>query len=117
MTDYRNRHRTYGDIELGDYLTRLRVARGYNQTRAAELLTEFTGTKWTQTTVSNIERGRTPCTVSQYVQLTAVYRNGGSKVYDNNATLAVPIGTKLVTRPLTTLPTDKGGRPRAKAEL
>lgn len=103
MTDYRNRHRTLADISLGHYLARVRVARGYTQAEAAEELTNRTGTRWTQVTVSNLERGRTPCTLVQYVQM--------SWLYDLDAHM-LPIDKNEAATPCVELPADTEPRPR-----
>lgn len=105
MTDYRNRHRTRADISLGHHLATLRVARGYTQAEVAESLTERTGARWTQVTVSNIERARTPCTVSQYVQLSWLYGMNVSNLPVNHAEAGMPCEV---------LPDDLTPRPRVK---
>lgn len=105
MTDYRNRHRTRADITLGHRLAALRVARGLTQGAAAEFLTNETGARWTQVTVSNIERGRTPCTVSQYVQMSWLYGMDVS---------TLPIDRTEAAEPCEVLPDDLMPRPRVK---
>ena len=105
MTSYRNRHRTLGDIELGHHLATLRVARGYTQAEVAESLTERTGARWTQVALSNIERGRTPCTVSQWVNLTDLYGIADT----------VPASAREhMTTPCVDLPDDDMPRPRVE---
>lgn len=103
MTDYRNRHRTRADLTLGHYLATARVARGYTQTEAAEEMCALTGVKWTQVTISNIERGRTPCTVVQYIQLARLY---GVDVP------GLPINRGEAYIPCQSLPDDRMERPR-----
>ena len=73
MTTYRNRFRTQADLALGRYLATTRVDRGLTQTEVARRVSANTSARVTQVTISNIERGRTPCTVSQYLQLCRVY--------------------------------------------
>ena len=72
MTTYRNRFRTQADLALGRYLATTRVDRGLTQTEVARRVSANTSARVTQVTISNIERGRTPCTVSQYLQLCRV---------------------------------------------
>ena len=103
MTDYRNRHRTRADLTLGHYLATLRVARGLTQIEVAEGMTNATGARWSQVTVSNIERGRTPCTVVQYVQLSWLYGMDTSEL---------PVDLTEATVPCEVLPDDNNPRPR-----
>lgn len=105
MTDYRNRHRTRADISLGHHLATLRVARGLTQGEVAEAMTDATGARWTLVTVSNLERGRTPCTVVQYVQLSWLY---------GMDTSALPVSRAEACTPCEALPDDLTPRPRAK---
>ena len=105
MTDYRNRHRTRADIALGHYLAASRVAVGLTQVEVAERMTADTGTRWSQVTVSNIERGRTPCTVSQYVQLSWLY---------GMDTTGLPVDHAEVAVPCVVLPDDNDPRPRVE---
>lgn len=103
MTDYRNRHRTRADLALGHYLATARVARGLTQIEVAENMSDITGARWSQVTVSNIERGRTPCTVVQYVQLSWLY---------GMDTSALPVDRAEATVPCEVLPDDDNPRPR-----
>ena len=103
MPKYRNRHRTRADLSLGHYLATVRVSRGLTQTEVAESMTEATGVRWSQVTVSNIERGRTPCTVVQYVQLAGLYGMDVS---------ALPVAHSEATVPCEVLPDDNNPRPR-----
>lgn len=105
MTDYRNRHRTRADITLGRHLANFRVARGLTQDEVAEAMTERTGARWTQVTVSNLERGRTPCTVVQYVQLSWLY---------GMDTSVLPVIHAEASMPCEVLPDDIAPRPRVK---
>lgn len=105
MTDYRNRHRTRADISLGHHLATLRVARGLTQGEVAEAMTDMTAARWTQVAVSNIERGRTPCTVVQYVQLSWLY---------GMDTAALPVVHAEACMPCESLPDDLTPRPRVK---
>jgi len=106
MPRYRNRHRTQADLAIGHYLATVRVNKGLTQTEAARRLSSTVGVRWTQVTVSNIERGRTPCTVSQYLQLCQVY---------GIDTLGVPFPVlAAVHTPCETLPCDTDPRPRVK---
>lgn len=102
---YRNRFRTQADLALGRSLATTRVDRGLTQTEVARRLSAATGARWTQVTVSNIERGRTPCTVSQYLQLAALY---------DIRTTGVPIPAEAAHTPCEILPADTNPRPRVK---
>lgn len=106
MTTYRNRFRTQADLALGRYLATTRVDRGLTQTEVARRLASITSARWTQVTVSNIERGRTPCTVSQYLQLCRVYDIDPPGV-------PIPV-TKAAHTPCEILPEDVNPRPRVK---
>lgn len=105
MMKYRNRFRTQADLALGRYLATTRVDRGLTQTEVARRLSASTGARWTQVTVSNIERGRTPCTVSQYLQLAALF---------DIQTTGVPIPATAAHTPCEILPADTHPRPRVK---
>ena len=102
-TYYRNKHRTKADIVIGKYLAKMRVRKDLSQTELAEAMTETTGVEWNQVTVSNLERGRTPVTVSQWCQLENVL---GSLVW--------PFTYSDVVSPMVNLPYDDGGRARIK---
>lgn len=106
MTTYRNRFRTQADLALGRYLATARVDRGLTQTEVARRLAANTGARVTQVTVSNIERGRTPCTVSQYLQLCHLYGIDTPGV--------PPQVTKAAHTPCVILPDDINPRPRVK---
>lgn len=102
-TYYRNKHRTKADLTIGEYMAKMRVSKNLSQTDLAETLTELTGVEWKQVTVSNIERGRTPVTVSQWCQLEWVLGRLDAKL----------TGEELMT-PVVNLPYDDGGRARIK---
>lgn len=106
MTTYRNRHRTQADLALGRYLAASRVAMDLTQTEAARRLSSATAARWSQVTVSNIERGRVPCTVSQYLQLCQLYDIDPSNVPAHM--------TAAAHTPCVTLPDDTTPRPRVK---
>ena len=103
MPRYRNQHRTVADLRLGHQLAARRVAKGLTQIDAAERMTELTRTRWTQVTISNIERGRTPCTVVQYAQLAWLYDMEVSSLGIDPAEAA---------EPCVALPDDTNPRPR-----
>lgn len=102
-TYYRNKHRTKADMAIGRYLAEVRVRKDLSQTELADMMTEYTGVEWKQVTVSNIERGRTPVTLSQWCQLEAVL-----------GSLMRPFGYAAVEIPVINLPHDDGGRARIK---
>lgn len=102
-TYYRNKHRTKADIAIGRYLAEVRVRKDLSQTELADAMTEYTGVEWNQVTVSNIERGRTPVTLSQWKQLEAVLGE-----------LMLPFSYADVETPMVNLSYDDGGRARIK---
>lgn len=102
MPRYRNRHRTQADLDIGNHLANERVAKGLTQSELAERMAAFTGAPWSQVTVSNLERGRTPLTVVQWCQLSTVLGDEA----------ALPITPRSATTPCIDLPDDNGERPR-----
>lgn len=57
--------RTQADVATGDYLAGHRIRLGITQSDLAHVLTDVTGTPWSQSKVSSAESGRNPMTTSQ----------------------------------------------------